>query len=227
MNYLGILPVVIFSLALQTQTGTVPTAGTNVDAELTKQIDVKRAKIGDVVEARISNTAKLPDGTELPKGTKVIGTVTDVRAKSKSDKTSHLAFNLNQAVTKDGHEVPLRVMVTSITAAVDAPPDISSIAGGSRQGPSVPNGPNSSPVPPSSPGGPSVTRSAIYSGMQQAAANGTVAHAPNEHVAVGNLPGVVLTSGDGTSNAGVLDAMDGNVALNPGTKLTLKVTAQK
>jgi hypothetical protein len=227
MNYLSLLSVAVFSLALQAQTGTVQTAGTSVDAELTKQIDAKRAKVGDVVEARISNSAKLPDGTELPKGTKVTGAVTDVRAKSKSDKTSHLAFNLNQAVTKDGHEVPLRVMVTSITAAVDAPPDISSIAGGSRQGPSVPNSPNSSPVPPSSPGGPSVTRSAIYSGMQQATANGTVAHAPNEHVAVGNLPGTVLTSGDGTSNAGVVDAMDGNVALNPGTKLTLKVAAQK
>jgi hypothetical protein len=103
-----------------------------VNAELTKRIDSKRAKAGETVEARTTSAVKLPDGTELPKGTKLAGKVTDVRARSNTDKTSHIAFNLDQALMKDGHEVPLRVMVMSATAPFDAPPDIAGMTSGSR-----------------------------------------------------------------------------------------------
>jgi hypothetical protein len=107
-------------------------AGVRVNAELTKRIDSKRAKAGETVEARTTSAVKLPDGTELPKGIKLAGKVTDVRARSNTDKTSHIAFNLDQALMKDGHEVPLRVMVMSATAPFDAPPDIAGMTSGSR-----------------------------------------------------------------------------------------------
>jgi hypothetical protein len=225
MKYLSLIPVAVFSLAQMVASQTA--AVSSVDAELTKRIDAKKAKVGDAVEAKVTTAVKLTDGTELPKGTKVEGKVTDVRAKSNADKTSHLAFNLTEAVTKDGHEIPLRVMVTSIAAPVDTPPDVSSIAGGSRGGATTPDKAGSAP-PPSNPSGPYVTQSAINNGMQPlSGANGAVARAPNDRVPVGNLPGVVLTSADGTSSAAALDAMNQNVALDPGTKLTLRVSAQK
>lgn len=89
-------------------------APTAVMAELTKRIDTKSAKPGDEVNVRTTMDAKLPDGTELPKGTKLVGKVTNVKAKTKEDKSSHLAFNLDRAVLKDGKEVPLSVVVISV-----------------------------------------------------------------------------------------------------------------
>src|SRR5437879_4971608 len=122
MKYLSILPMAIFSLALQAQTAgqgsttpptgamqqeqatgaaqTKPMPATAVAAELTKRIDTKNAKQGDEVDARTTMAAKLPDGTELPSGTKLTGKVTDVKAKTKEDKSSRLACNLDHAALK-------------------------------------------------------------------------------------------------------------------------------
>src|ERR1700730_16431200 len=77
MRYLSMIPMAIFSLALQAQAGAVgagqaPTTtaaqaqhqipAAAVSAELTKRIDTKNAKQGDEVDARVTDTAKLPDG---------------------------------------------------------------------------------------------------------------------------------------------------------------------
>ena len=123
MKYLSLVPVAIFSLALQAQTGSVAsgttTAGTNaaaasVSAELTKRIDTKKTKVGDEVHVKTTSAAKFADGTELPKGTKLVGKVTDVHEKSNTDKTSHVAFDLERAVTMDGHDMPVHAAVTSM-----------------------------------------------------------------------------------------------------------------
>ena len=130
MKYLSMIPMAIFSLALQAQTGAPgsatprtgamqqeqatgatqaakPVQATAIAAELTKRLDTKNAKQGDEVDARTTMAAKLPDGTELPSGTKLTGKVTDVKAKTKADKSSHLAFNLDRAVLKGGKEVQI------------------------------------------------------------------------------------------------------------------------
>ena len=112
----------------------------NVSAELTKRIDTKNAKVGDEVNAKTTSTANLADGTNLPKGTTLVGKVTDVRAKSSADKTSHLAFALDRAVLRDGREIPVRAVLTSVTgraiASTSAADDMamSSTAGGGMAG---------------------------------------------------------------------------------------------
>src|SRR5271170_2917041 len=134
MRYLSLVCVVILSVALRGQPiAARGPAGVTVNAELTKGIDAKKAKAGDLVSARTTNAVTLADGTELPKGTKLIGKVTDVRAKSNSDKTSHVAFSLEQAVTKDGHEISLQVMVTSLTVPMDSP-DLAALTVGAHGG---------------------------------------------------------------------------------------------
>ena len=90
--------------------------GSSVSAELTKKVDTKNAKVGDEVLARTTSNAQLSDGTKVPRGTKLIGQVTEVQAKSAAEKTSHLAFAMNRAVLRDGREVPLHAMLTSVSA---------------------------------------------------------------------------------------------------------------
>ena len=131
MKTILLLPVAMIAVALHGQTSASNAApGVRVNAELTKRIDGKKVKVGETVEAKTTGAAKLPDGTELPKGTKLSGRVTDARARSNTDKTSLIAFIIDQALLKDGHEVPLRVMVIAATAPFDAPPDIAGMTGG-------------------------------------------------------------------------------------------------
>jgi hypothetical protein len=238
MKYLSILPMAIFSLALQAQVGTSPTGAmqqeqtvgaaqtkpmpaTAVAAELTKRIDTKSAKQGDEVDARTTMAAKLPDGTELPSGTKLTGKVTDVKAKTKEDKSSHLAFNLDHAVLKGGKEVPVVVIVTSVTGPPQGPPTDVMTAGGGSSG--VPGGSPGAAGTTGSSASPAPTTSApivTSTGQSQSSAGGVLKNA-QDRVPVGNMPGVILSASPGT--AGTLDSDKDNIALASGTKLTLNV----
>jgi hypothetical protein len=230
MRYLSLVCVVLLSIALRGQP--VPArgpAGVTVPAELTKGIDVKKVKAGDLVSAKTTNTVTLADGTELPKGTKLVGKVTEVRAKSNSDKTSHLAFSLEQAVPKDGHEIPLRVMVTSLTVPLDSP-DLAALTAGAHGGGAAPvsNANTSAPTTASNPNELYVQQSTIKSQtQQQQETEGMMGHAPNQHMAVGNLPGAILTSADGTSQSASVDLPNENVWLGQGTKMILFVAVNK
>lgn len=233
MKYISLIPMAIFSLTLQGQTGNVASgtpqathqvAAASVSAELTKRIDTKNAKQGDEVDARVTSTAKLPDGTELPRGTKLVGTITDVKAKSKEDKRAHLAFNIDHAVMKDGRPVPVMVAVISVTGPTQsAGGDMmtpggggGSAAGGSSGGGAT----GSSGMAGSSAPAPSPVMSG--GGQSQGSAGGVLKSA-QDHVPVGNMPGVMLSAGSGPGSAGSLDASGDNINLDSGTKLTLNV----
>jgi len=224
------IPMAIFSLALQAQTGAVgaeqttsPTAAAqaghqiaaaSVSAELTKRIDTKNAKQGDEVNARVTDTAKLPDGTELPRGTKLLGKVTDVKAKSKEDKSAHLAFNLDHAVLKDGKQVPVVVVVTSVTGPSQGSAQAMMPGGGAS---SSTSGGSSGSMGSSTPSTPSAP---VMSDTGQSNAGGVLKSA-QDRVPVGNMPGVILSAAPGT--AGTLEAAGDNISLDSGTKLTLNV----
>jgi hypothetical protein len=233
MRYLSMIPIAVFSLALQAQTGTVngatpqagkPVAAAAVSAELTKHLDTKNAKQGDQVDARVTDAAKLPDGTELPRGTKLIGKVTDVKAKSKEDKSAHLAFNIDHAVLKDGKELPVVVVVMAVTGPAQGSSQAMMTGGGGSAGGAAgasggsagSAGSTSSPTS-STPSAPMMT----YSGQSSA---GGVLKSTQDRVPVGNMPGVMLTGpGNSTGSAGSLDASGDNISLGSGTKLILSV----
>jgi hypothetical protein len=236
MKYLSLVPVAIFSLALQAQTGSVASGttapGTNaaaaasVSAELTKRIDTKKAKVGDEVDVKTTSAAKFADGTELPKGTKLVGKVTDVHPKSDTDKTSHVAFDLERAVTKDGRDVPVHAAVTSMMVSAQPVDNTAMMSPGSGGGGMAGGGssPGSSGSAPSAPSAPSVP---MVSSQGQPAQGAQVAKGPQDRVPVANMPGVVLTSADGVSSAGSLDSENKNINLESGTKMTLNLVASR
>jgi hypothetical protein len=88
--------------------------GVRLDAELTKSLDAKTAKVGDVVEAKVTDNVKA-DGTVLiPRGTKLLGHVTSVQAKTKTQTESKLGIELERAVLKNGREIPLLVAIQAV-----------------------------------------------------------------------------------------------------------------
>jgi hypothetical protein len=87
----------------------------NVSAELAHKIDSKNAKVGDEVVAKTTATAQL-QGTTLPKGTRLMGKVTEVQAKSHDQHDGRLAFTFDRAVLREGQEIPIHATLRSISA---------------------------------------------------------------------------------------------------------------
>lgn len=205
----------------------------SVSAELTKKLDSKKAKVGDEVEAKTTDEAKLPNGTDLPKGTKLKGNVIDVKAKSKEQNDSHMVISLNRAELKDGKEVPISAAVTSMTAPA-ANTSMDMPAGGAMSGPvgggtaasggAAGGSPSGSAAPmPSQPT--MATSGTETSSTSSQSTPGPMLKSATDRVPVGNKPKVMLSAPTTPESASVLDAQGDNISLDSGTKLTVNVAS--
>src|ERR1700757_3105805 len=82
-------------------------SGTTFNTSLTKSVDTKHAKAGDAIEARTTEAVKTDKKTVLPKGTKLVGHVTQASARAKGESQSTLGIAFDRAILKDGTEIPL------------------------------------------------------------------------------------------------------------------------
>ena len=85
-----------------------------IHAVLEKIVHPKKAKVGDEVVARMTDSTKLKDGTELPKGTKIVGKVTEVKMKADNEGPSKLGLLFDKAQLKDGKEIPVTMALVSV-----------------------------------------------------------------------------------------------------------------
>ncbi len=120
--------------AAQTGGGSVSLAsGTTLNAELSANVDSKKAKAGDPVMAQISEAVKEDGKTVIPKGAKLVGHVTQASARAKGDPESSLAIQFTKAVLKNGQEIPLSVWIRAIAAeprsVYDPGPEQNTMAG--------------------------------------------------------------------------------------------------
>jgi hypothetical protein len=196
---------------------------TSLSAELTKGVDTKKAKVGDEINAKTTSDAKMPDGTALPKGTKLVGNVVDVTPRSKAQKNSHLVISLSHAVTKDGHDLPIHAAVTSVSAPVmpqsmDAP----------APGGGMPSGGGAAASGGS--GGGASSQAAPMPSMSSASSSDTqpqqvaMLKSAQDRVPVAGMPHVILSAPTTPQSAGVLDAENENISLQSGTKFTVNIS---
>ncbi len=75
-------------------------AGSTVQAELVKPLDAHKNKVGDEVVAKTTHDVKSGGRLIVPKGSKLIGHVTEVKAHSKDQATSELGIAFDHAVLK-------------------------------------------------------------------------------------------------------------------------------
>ncbi len=106
-----------------TQTAMQSTAATDryltpVQTELTGKVDSKSAVVGQEVMAKTSQATRLADGTALPKGTKLVGHVTEVQAHSKGEAGAILALSFDRAELKGGQSLALRGVMQAVAPAV-------------------------------------------------------------------------------------------------------------
>ena len=101
-------------------------AGTMVPAMLDKWVDARKSKVGDEVVAQTTEPVKEDGQVIIPKGSKIVGRVTEAKSRTNEDPNSFLGIAFDHAVLKKGGELPLRVVIQAIapdrTSAEPPPP---------------------------------------------------------------------------------------------------------
>jgi hypothetical protein len=87
----------------------------SVKAHLLRTIDARKTQAGDQFLAVVDDTVHLKNGTELPRGTELIGTIATDQMKAG---TSQLGLRFTQAKFKNGEVVPIEAMIAGVAAPV-------------------------------------------------------------------------------------------------------------
>lgn len=131
-NLLFIVATVVISLALS-QPGVSATKDQDISGgkgtfsvELTKSLNSKKLKEGDQVEAKLTRGITLPNGVIATRGAKVIGHVTQAKARSKGDSESTLGISFDTVTVSRGEEMSL----SGVVQAAAPNPDIETGSGG-------------------------------------------------------------------------------------------------
>jgi len=96
---------------------------TTVHAELTGKIDTRTAKPGQEIAVRLLEDARLADGTSLPKGSRLLGTVTTSQPQGAQQGSSLLVLTLDRA------DLQGRILlVRSVIQMLALPPGVHSTA---------------------------------------------------------------------------------------------------
>jgi hypothetical protein len=104
-----------------------------VNGELVNKLDSRTAKAGDSVVVRTRAAVKTTDGTEIPKGSKLVGHVIAAQA-SGTGQNSQVALQFDHVELKGGQNVAVRSQIQSI-----APPEsVVSTSGSQAAGSSAP-----------------------------------------------------------------------------------------
>jgi hypothetical protein len=90
-------------------------SGTSLDAQLQKTVDVNNARVGDQVVLKVSKSIKQNGEVVIPKGTQLIGRVTEVQRRTKENSMSRLGMVFDQIQGKD-LAAPFSASIVSITS---------------------------------------------------------------------------------------------------------------
>jgi hypothetical protein len=88
-----------------------------VKGELVEKLNSKTAKMGDSVVIKTKSNVKTPDGTEIPKGSKLVGHVTAVKPSGNGNENSQVAIQFDRAELKGGQSMAILSEIQSLSPA--------------------------------------------------------------------------------------------------------------
>jgi biotin carboxyl carrier protein len=237
--------------AASTPAAAAPTTGNSpavemkpVKAELVGKLDSKSAKPGDSVVVKTKESVQTANGTEIPKGSKLIGHVALVKAHSKEQENSELAVEFDHAQLKGGQDLPIHSMIESVSPpesemASNSPDAMSgapmggapsggapsgggAMAGGSRSGGGAATSAPSTGAP--------ATAATDTGGQSQGSGNTVmpgqvVAGSGPNAIRTTSIPNVYLAANANGQVSGTLFSAKSNVRLDGGTQIVLDVAA--
>ena len=165
-----------------------------VNGELVSKLDSKTAKNGDSVVVQTKTSVKTPDGTEIPKGSKLVGHVIAAQP-SQPGQNSQLVLQFDRVELKGGKTMPVHSQIQSISP----PGGAASASGSSATGGGAVNG---SPAASSNPSndGSGAAQAAGGAPGPASAANGSpapgtvVAKTGQIAISTTSIPGVLVAN---------------------------------
>ena len=92
-------------------------SGTTFNAQLSSPVDSKKCKPGDEISGKTTEAVKSEGRTIIPKGSKLVGRVTQASARGKGEAESSLGIVFDKAILKHGEEIPLNVTIQALASA--------------------------------------------------------------------------------------------------------------
>lgn len=91
--------------------------GTTIRVTLQKPLNSKKTKSGDQVILKTAESVKSDGHEVVPKGSKIIGHITEVKAHTMENPEASLGIVLDHATLKDGRDVPLHISIQAVAPA--------------------------------------------------------------------------------------------------------------
>jgi hypothetical protein len=157
-----------------------------VNGELVSKLDSKTAKTGDSVVIQTNAPVKTADGTEIPKGSKLVGHVLGVQP-STDGQNSQMALQFDHVELQGGQSVPVQSQIQSISpsgGAVNAGSSASAIPQGTTDPRATPG--SRSSIPGSAP--------SEATGSGEPAAGTVVSRSGNIAISTTSVPGVLVAN---------------------------------
>jgi hypothetical protein len=222
-------------------------SGSTVQAELSKPLDVRKNKPGDEVIAKTTQDVKSDGKVVLPKGSRIVGKVTQAQARAKGQDESQLGIAFDHAILKDGTQMPVSFAIQAVgnseaAASAAAADDSAMMAGnaggmargsgsaaaaGSRGGMVGGVGSTAGGVANTTGG---VTGSTLHTGNVAGANTATNAAGGLTSTSQGvvGLPGLTLSSvpSSSTTAGSMITSSTSNVRLESGTRMLLRANGQ-
>lgn len=85
-----------------------------ITGELQDKLDSKSAKQGDSVVLKTREDVRIPDGTAIPKGSKLVGHITNVQARGNGKENSQITLQFDHAELKGGASLPIESVLESV-----------------------------------------------------------------------------------------------------------------
>lgn len=204
-------------------------AGTQIPAELSKSLDAHKNKPGDPVNAKIAQDLLSNGKVAIPRDTKIVGHVTEATAKGKGQPGSTLSVAFDKMILKGGREIPFNASIQALARPQQQANPLANEPANNGYGGSAGVGAGSGPGTANGRGG----ISGEQTGVQQptvpdASGNPGVGSTPSGSGAISaNTQGVIglkgLAISKGNEGATVITADSGNVHLDGGTQMILRV----
>ena len=192
-----------------------------VAGELVDKLDSKSAKQGDSVVVKTEENLQISEGTEIPRGSKLIGHVTNVQARGEGHENSQIAIQFDRAEIKGGQSLPIESVIQSVAPAagsegmsgVSNPPGSYGSSAASSNVPTGPMGSTAGAMGSATGAGSSANGAMNPNTMSDRTGNDRAGMASNSTIQPGSAE--QNTTGPTASNAapGSIVARNGNVAI--------------
>jgi hypothetical protein len=133
----AVLLMSLLSLGQAPSASAAPTGHGAFPVKVTKTLDSSKLKQDDSIQLETAGSFKLPDGTLVPKGSKLLGRVVSAKSRSKGDSASELNLSFDKLDIQGGKVLALKGTVQAIYPPADEPEGPNMATMGTSRGGSV------------------------------------------------------------------------------------------